>query len=272
MYRSLIVILSVWNILSNCAQANGFDDSKENIQTSVGDRSTPDPHLPGENALNIKLLHTILGHRNYDSSWMSINTPSKIYEPANIDVPANKRLDTFLSFKNYTLTDENGHSLDVSQEIVMGIRRWLVQEASCKIDYIWKKIDESYWPLWVKHGVCNSRESCSLPPGMSCQPNGLKKLNLLKWTCSSDPFGKKWNEFRDSIQEDKRKRRIRLRRHNLKKQLQKNNRGQHKGLRPKRSKRLIKRYLYKTSKYVKGFLCQWKPVEYSVYESCTCSC
>lgn len=267
-----IFFISVWNTLLYSLMANNYYDGGTSIPNPRTRRITPDPHLPDENALNIKLLKGILGQRNYDFSWMSINTPSKIYEPANVDIPTNKRLDILLSFKNYTLTDDNGQIIEAPSNIIKAIRRWMVQQATCKIDYLWKRLDDSHWPIWIKHGVCNSRESCSWPPGMNCQPNGVRKLKLLKWTCSSDPLGKKWNEYRESFLEEKRKRRSRNRRHNPKKNLAKNMRGINNALRPKHTKRLIKRYLYRTSKYVSGFLCQWKTIEYSVFESCICSC
>nr|BAC05684.1 noggin like protein [Dugesia japonica] len=269
MVNSLIFVLAILNIFQESFTVNAYYSGRINMHSTNTDRSTPDPHVPGENALNVKLLQKILGKRNYDFSWMSINTPSKIYEPANIDIPNNKLLDVLLSFKNLTLTDENGQLINTSKNLESAIRRWMVQQAACKIDYLWKRLDDTHWPSFIKHGVCNSRESCSWPPGMNCRPNDQKLLKILKWTCISDPLGKRWNEFRESIFADKRKRR--LRRHKIKRHLSQK-RKTNKVIRPKRMKRLVKRYLYRTSKYVSGYLCQWKPIDYTVHQSCTCSC
>nr|ABV04324.1 noggin-like protein 1 [Schmidtea mediterranea] len=269
MVNSVILIFTVWNILREPLIVNTYY-SGSLIGTGL-DRSTPDPHKPGENALDVHILQRILGLKNYEHSWMSMNTPSIIYEQTSLEASNNKQLDVLLSFKNLSFTDEKGQLINTSQNLDAAIRRWMVQQATCKTDYIWKRLDETHWPSWIKHGICSSTEPCSWPPGMACKQSDKKTLKVLKWTCLSDPLGEKWNAFRELMHEDRKRRR--LRRHQFKRHLsQKRKIGVKKVKKPKQLKRLVKRYLYKTSKYASGYLCQWKPIDYTVYESCTCSC
>uniref|UniRef100_T1D134 Nlg1 n=1 Tax=Dendrocoelum lacteum TaxID=27895 RepID=T1D134_9PLAT len=254
--------------------SDAYNYFQNNPMTPSQKKNSMDPFHPDDNSYNTKHLKAIMGGKNYDVTWMSINRPPKIFESANFSKPPSRNLLMLSNFKNYTLVDEVGNEMKIPKNISTAIRRWIVEQASCRVEYVWKKLDALHWPSWIKHGICSSKESCSWPPGMSCRNESHKKFKILKWICNSDPFAHKWNEFREKFLQLRKSRLLnRKRRHNLKKSnLVKQRRGLNFPNRSKRDEKKRLRYAYKTSKYVQGFFCQWEPVDYSVVETCMCSC
>lgn len=274
MSRLLVHVLLVLNAVVYPLQGYNYgEEDGANDDPYMISANPPDPHIPGEHTMDINELQKILGYTEDDLSWVSIGEPSQIYEPGVKSDSGDQRLDVLLSFRNYTLEDDQGSLIDANPNIVQAVRRWMVKEATCGVDYLWKRLDASYWPFWVKHVFCSSSESCSWPPGMTCQPVGVRTVKLLQWTCLSDPLSTKLNAFRESVMEDQRKMAMhRMKRRSQRRRLFKDPNRSNGVLRPKRRKRMLKQYAYRTSKYAHGFLCQWSPVEYSISESCSCNC
>ncbi|VEL09201.1 unnamed protein product, partial [Protopolystoma xenopodis] len=75
-----------------------------------------------------------------------------------------------------------------------GFRHWLARVmttfTSCPVHYIWRDLGPEFWPRWVKWGRCLYTDrpavSCSLPPGMTCQPARFVQVPLLRYICFGD--------------------------------------------------------------------------------------
>ncbi|VDK84362.1 unnamed protein product [Dibothriocephalus latus] len=46
------------------------------------------------------------------------------------------------------------------------IKRWLLQKATCPVQFVWRDLGNRYWPRWIRHAVCKEGTSCSWPSGM----------------------------------------------------------------------------------------------------------
>ncbi|KAL7054639.1 hypothetical protein AAHC03_020692 [Spirometra sp. Aus1] len=86
---------------------------------------------------------------------------------------------------NLTFRDQTGAQFLLPEPQIQLFRNWLIEQATCEMDFIWKDLGSLYWPRWIRMGVCLSRlgSSCSWPPGMKCQPSGSRVLRLLNWNC-----------------------------------------------------------------------------------------
>ncbi|KAH9278320.1 Noggin [Echinococcus granulosus] len=86
---------------------------------------------------------------------------------------------------NMTFRDQTGAQFLLPETQIQIFRNWLIEQATCEMDFIWKDLGSLYWPRWIRMGVCLARlgSSCSWPPGMKCQPSGSRVLRLLNWNC-----------------------------------------------------------------------------------------
>ena len=66
----------------------------------------------------------------------------------------------------------------ISKKQARRTKQWLASKLSCKTDFRWKDMGEFVYPRFLKFGQCDNSVSCSLPPGMFCKPNKLKKLTM----------------------------------------------------------------------------------------------
>ncbi|VEL17679.1 unnamed protein product [Protopolystoma xenopodis] len=78
-------------------------------------------------------------------------------------------------------------TLQLSEAQTSLFRNWLVELATCEMDFVWEDLGPLFWPRWIRRGVCLNRQdrSCSWPPGMQCRPSGSRGLQLLHWRCEN---------------------------------------------------------------------------------------
>ncbi|KAA0194949.1 putative bone morphogenetic protein antagonist noggin [Fasciolopsis buskii] len=86
---------------------------------------------------------------------------------------------------NFTLRHDSGESFIFSEQQAKLFRSWLIEKATCEMEFIWEDLGSLFWPRWIRRGVCLNKpsQSCSWPPGMKCQPSGSRALRLLHWKC-----------------------------------------------------------------------------------------
>ncbi|VDP89583.1 unnamed protein product [Echinostoma caproni] len=86
---------------------------------------------------------------------------------------------------NFTLRHDSGEAFTLSEPQIKLFRAWLIEKATCEMEFIWEDLGSLFWPRWIRRGVCLNKpgQSCSWPPGMKCQPSGSRALRLLHWKC-----------------------------------------------------------------------------------------
>ncbi|KAL3307360.1 hypothetical protein Ciccas_014130 [Cichlidogyrus casuarinus] len=141
----------------------------QKIDTASLTLTPPNP----SNELNRK-LRIVLG-RNFDNQWMSIEA----LDNANHSVPhgypkSDESLQAALNSLNFTRGEMDTHTTDA-------LKSWLLQRATCPIEFVWEDLGPTFWPQFIRHGHCQSGHSCSWPSGMSCRQSGSRKLNMLRW-------------------------------------------------------------------------------------------
>ncbi|TGZ67427.1 hypothetical protein CRM22_004805 [Opisthorchis felineus] len=91
---------------------------------------------------------------------------------------------------NFTFRSEMGNHFSLSEDQIKLFRNWLIDKATCEMEYIWEDLGPLFWPRWIRRGVCMNRQghSCSWPPGMECRPSGSRALQLLHWKCEDAAY------------------------------------------------------------------------------------
>ncbi|CAL8096854.1 unnamed protein product [Calicophoron daubneyi] len=86
---------------------------------------------------------------------------------------------------NFTFRQDSGDQIVLPEMHIQLFRNWLIDKATCEMDFIWEDLGPLFWPRWIRRGVCVNRQShsCSWPPGMKCRPSGSRALQLLHWKC-----------------------------------------------------------------------------------------
>lgn len=206
---------------------------------------------------------------------------------------------------NMTFRDETGAQYLLTDHQIKIFRNWLIETATCEMDFIWKDLGSLYWPRWIRMGVCLARlgSSCSWPPGMKCQPSGSRVLRLLNWNCedaaqseaslnsdqmlnrkarSPDPAPMNLRYQFPSNQNGRQNRQLysqqapspmwRYYRLGRKKGRRDTSMpmdpAQQEEDRARRAKRLIE----KLSVTASGYRCSWQVQKYLISDKCTCSC
>ncbi|KAL3308998.1 hypothetical protein Ciccas_012459, partial [Cichlidogyrus casuarinus] len=249
---------------------------------------------PNTSQDNVRKLRRILAGK-LDPDWTSDIQPRVLRQrgASSPNTPVDQNSDLFKESKvlNITLKDKDGLSYAISESQMQSFHEWLVEKASCEMEFIWDDLGAHFFPRWIRRGVCIEKpgQSCSWPPGMKCRPSGSKALQLLHWKCE------------DAANEETKKRAFggdeldRIRRQvsfspsavlwqNSPSWHGKNRmtragpwRGRNGGqftpeerelLRQRRARRLIKQLSVED----KGMLCYWQNQKYLVSDSCTCSC
>lgn len=154
-------------------------------------------HLhPDVSPRKIHRLWRLLGGKE-DKYWTSEEPPrvlrqrgvSGMMSDAGTHPPGTNPVDSSLIRKanslNMTFRDQTGAQFLLPETQIQIFRNWLIEQATCEMDFIWKDLGSLYWPRWIRMGVCLARlgSSCSWPPGMKCQPSGSRVLRLLNWNC-----------------------------------------------------------------------------------------
>nr|ACO06228.1 noggin-like protein 3 [Schmidtea mediterranea] len=231
-------------------------------------------HFPNITHNTRRILQQIIHNGILVDNWISITKPHQLYQSSNEPENVSKRMRFLVKMKNITLIDKNGFKINISKTILTSIQQWLIEESKCQVEYHWQELNETYWPRWVKKGLCVNIKSCSWPPGMSCSPNSYRKLSLLQWICAEDKSKEKYKDDKLLI---KIARKIRRKRQNI------SNNSKFKS--KKRWLRLprkleesqsnaikIRLRLFKLSLYTEGFYCKWREVHYRVIQTCSCNC
>lgn len=140
-----------------------------------------------------KKLRKILSY-NLDRLWTSETAPRTLrqrgvslhqrdttIESKKIDI----QLKEYVNKLNFTFSNLFGNQYELTDVQLNPFRQWLLNLASCDMDYVWEDLGPLFWPRWIRRGVCISKpsQSCSWPPGMKCRPSGSRALHLLHWKC-----------------------------------------------------------------------------------------
>uniref|UniRef100_A0A5K3F9N3 Noggin n=1 Tax=Mesocestoides corti TaxID=53468 RepID=A0A5K3F9N3_MESCO len=201
---------------------------------------------------------------------------------------------------NMTFRDQTGAQFLLPETQIQIFRNWLIEQATCEMDFIWKDLGSLYWPRWIRMGVCLARlgSSCSWPPGMKCQPSGSRVLRLLNWNCedaaqasSNSPLSRQTRSLRQPT--------INLRYHQNSNEYRRQPRQTYlphaspmwryyqqrrwKGRRDvagpldpaqleEQRARKARRLIEKLSVTANGYRCSWQVQKYLISDKCTCSC
>nr|CDS29856.2 bone morphogenetic protein antagonist noggin [Hymenolepis microstoma] len=306
---------------SNPSQSSAFeiDSSQARSMRVMGQPINPNivsQLHPDVSPRKISKLWRLLGGKD-DKYWTSEEPPrvlrqrgvSGMMSDGATHPPGANPIDTNLIRKaqalNMTFRDETGAQYLLTDHQIKIFRNWLIETATCEMDFIWKDLGSLYWPRWIRMGVCLARlgSSCSWPPGMKCQPSGSRVLRLLNWNCE-DAAQAETSSNSDQVLT----RKVRSPEPspmNLRYQFQDNQNGRQsrqmysqqapsplwryyrlgrkKGRRdtslpldPAQQEegraRKAKRLIEKLSVTASGYRCSWQVQKYLISDKCTCSC
>ncbi|THD28924.1 Noggin-3 [Fasciola hepatica] len=236
-------------------------------------------HLrPSAHPGSVRKLRKILGP-DLQSEWMSIDPPPKGREesgklPRSItmrtDMPKpSKHILNSVNNLNFTVfRPAKGTDvvipIEFTEEQITLMKEWLLQLATCRMDFMWEDLGPLFWPRWIRRGICVNTVSCSWPPGMRCLPSGSRMLKLLRWVCTNDE-----QKIRDV--------RARWRRGPSDSAYTRHRRDQdtdngarRRFTREERRSRRVRRLIRKLSLSANGYHCEWSRYEYMVSDHCVC--
>ena len=156
--------------------------------------------------LDTKELKKLLG-KGYNPEFMSVTQPLESLIMPNGSLDYNPGKDS----KGYPIRkmDDELKSLTVripgrrkklkirGERTRKRVLRYLSAYSYCPVQYQWKRMGDRFWPPWLKEGSCYQGRSCSIPPGMSCQPEKSTTLSVLWWHCKRKHC--KWIEIQYPI-------------------------------------------------------------------------
>jgi noggin len=87
-----------------------------------------------------------------------------------------------LDFRGVRLPDGQRLRTRISQRLRRKLQNFLWAYTACPVTRRWRDLGVRFWPRWLKEGHC-PESPCSIPPGMRCQPAGLRHQALLRWHC-----------------------------------------------------------------------------------------
>lgn len=154
-------------------------------------------HLrPSAHPGSVRKLRKILGP-DLQSEWMSVDPPSKLRQEESGKLPRSitmrmempkpsKHILASVNNLNFTVfRPEKGTDvvipIEFTEEQITLMKEWLLQLATCRMDFMWEDLGPLFWPRWIRRGICVNTVSCSWPPGMRCLPGGSRMLKLLRW-------------------------------------------------------------------------------------------
>ena len=95
-------------------------------------------------------------------------------------IPASLRR---LRLDELTLPDGSRQKLRLSHRLRRKMLKYLHAYTHCAVRHRWKDLGVRFWPRWLRTGECDTKRSCSIPAGMTCQPARSRHLTLLRWHC-----------------------------------------------------------------------------------------
>ncbi len=161
--------------------------------------------IPPRVELDTKKLKKILGD-GFNADYMSVT------EPRELQIRPNGTLDYSPGHKGFPIRDMDAELKSLTVRIpgrvkklkIRGERtkkrvlRFLSAYSYCPVQYQWKDMGVNVWPRWLKEGTCYQGRSCSIPPGMTCQPARSTSLSVLYWHCKRKQACK-WIQIQYSI-------------------------------------------------------------------------
>ncbi|VDQ15009.1 unnamed protein product, partial [Trichobilharzia regenti] len=137
------------------------------------DRSWPPEHSHEFERVDVRVLGSDL-----QNEWMSIETPlnsltsssksTRSTLSSSIPKPDNHLLSAVedLNFTVFRSVNDDGliYPIKMTNDQVNVIKMWLLQRATCPMEYIWEDLGPLFWPRWIRRVVCINTHSCSWPP------------------------------------------------------------------------------------------------------------
>ncbi|XP_022653611.1 noggin-like isoform X1 [Varroa destructor] len=152
----------------------------------------PTPHRMPE--VDVETLLNILGD-DFQPKYMSITNPND--DELKLS-NSTKRHRQHKQRKNSASSRESlkallsGRLSEVPRgqpEFRRTLRRFLRKHTECRIARYWHDLGDRYFPRYVREGTCQQTHvSCSIPPGMLCQPHKQKEIKLLWWHCTTGGY------------------------------------------------------------------------------------
>ncbi|XP_070580827.1 noggin-like isoform X2 [Ptychodera flava] len=138
---------------------------------------------PATELTDQKKLLKIMGD-NFDDEFMSIEKPKRRREPLEWKLQG----DMPEYIKNQNLRRyPDGTNMRLGLPYLQSrkkFRKWLWGRTHCPVKYVWKNLGKRFWPRWLKVGECyQTKQSCSIPSGLTCLPSISTSKNVLFWGC-----------------------------------------------------------------------------------------
>lgn len=159
----------------------------------------PNPlYDPKEEDLEYKRLRRLLG-RDFDRDYMSTVRPLEhvLHRNGTLDFKIKKgrpkgRRPLFIKYfgqRVYTGETQKPIRLKLKREDRKKVQKYLWSYTHCPVFHTWKDLGVRFWPRWIREGQCFRGKSCSIPPGMYCQPSDSMRITLLRWYCRGPEVG-----------------------------------------------------------------------------------
>lgn len=151
---------------------------------------------PGPEDLDFKSLKLRLG-KHYNKEYVSATRPldsvlhpngtlyfgykqNKHGRPIGKGMPPSIR-----KLDKQMLTGGRNFRMRVNEKSRRKFQQWLWSYTYCPILHKWKDLGVRFWPRWIREGRCYNEPgySCSVPPGMSCNPSKQRDISILRWHC-----------------------------------------------------------------------------------------
>lgn len=158
-------------------------------------QETPNKDLdPDLETLDVKELLDKMSS-DYDNQYMSYTLPREMlanpngtleYEFKNGQRPRGPMPADFqmLEHRSMKLSEDGPEiKLRASLKTRRKLQKFLWAYSYCPVRYKWKELSSRFWPRYIRTGACESKRSCSIPSGMTCQPSKISHIKLLRYYC-----------------------------------------------------------------------------------------
>ncbi|KAM9581179.1 noggin-like [Guaruba guarouba] len=155
-------------------------------------------YYPKPRHLRPRQLHRLLGSA-FDPFWMATAEPPRRNDSIledGLETQSRDLADSAGRYRRKLWREAEGLELpallpagpalspELRGAVSHSLRRWLVEQAACRLTSTWVDLGAVFWPRWVRHTACETGpRSCSWPPGMGCRPAQLTRIKLLAWHC-----------------------------------------------------------------------------------------
>lgn len=184
-----------WNFF----QRRNRNKTLSSSHTTTSSSSSSTPHFQSEtqfpfgielplprNAIlpNQQMLY-LLGSRSYNPNLVSVSEPwqSRLYPQGRLLFPRQRHnLTSEVISRSKVLTLYTRSKREITQRTLHRVGNVYT---ACPLQHTWRDYGPRYWPRWVREGTCVNLggTSCSLPPGMLCQPYRQTTVAVLRYIC-----------------------------------------------------------------------------------------